>query len=516
MLAGYHANTQIPKATSMARVYEVGGDVERRRGAEFFWDRVAHHHSYVTGGNSLRERFGPPDTLRGRLGEATTESCNVYNMLRLTREVFAWEPRAEQADFYERALYNHILATQHPESGQTIYFLSLNMGGRKRYQDPEAFTCCSGTGMENHSKYGESIYFHNDQELYVNLFIPSELNWKNKGITLRQETLFPEEDTTRLLFGGERTAELTLQIRYPYWAQNGVEVSINGTDQPVAGEPSSYISLAREWKPGDVVDVRLPMSLRVEPMPDDPDRAAILYGPLVLAGDLGPDDPEMTAFDSVHFLVNAGADPNDWIEPVAGQPNRFRTVNVGVPEDVELAPFYQIHDRRYSVYWDFLTSEEWSREKDARWSALAREKDLQARTISLIHAGDDQNERRHQPQVRHSRAEWAPDGRDLRLGDGSGGEQWFSYEMSVPPEEQAAVALNLWTGSESGPTGFVLSVDEVEVARETLEADSGRYVEREYPLPEDLTKGKKTVRVKLEAPDDMPLTALDTVRVLRR
>jgi DUF1680 family protein len=516
ILPGYHANTQIPKVTGMARVYEVGGDTERRRGAEFFWERVAHHHSYVTGGNCLRERFGPPDTFSGRLGAATTESCNVYNMLKLTRHVFAWEPRADHADFYERALYNHILATQHPETARTIYNLSLDMGGHKRYQDPESFTCCLGTGMENHSKYGESIYFHNDRELYVNLFIPSELDWKSKGVTLRQETLFPEDDTVRLQFGGEGPVELTLRVRYPYWAQNGVELSVNGAAQRVTGEPSSYISLEREWQPGDVVLLRLPMSLRVEPMPDNPRRAAVLYGPLVLAGDLGPDDPEASEVGLVPVMVDAGADPADWIEPVTGSPNRFRTVGVGRPEDVELAPFYTIHDRRYSVYWDFLTSEEWSREEDARRSAHARARDLRARTVSLVYAGEEQQEWRHQPEVENSRADWAPDGRRVRLGTGTGGEEWFSYEMAVPSEGPAAIVLNLWMGMKDGPGAFVLTVDGTEVARETLEATSAEFVEKEYPLPEGLTKGKETVRVKLQGQAGVPLAALDTMCVLQR
>ncbi len=516
ILAGYHANTQIPKATGMARIYEVSGDAARRRGAEFFWERVAHHHSYVTGGNCLRERFGPPDTFSGRLGEATTESCNVYNLLKLTRHVFAWESRAEFADFYERALYNHILATQHPETGWTIYNLSLNMGGRKQYQNPESFTCCLGTGMENHSKYGESIYFHNDRELYVNLFIPSELNWKKKGIILRQETRFPEEETIRLRFSGERKAELTLQIRYPYWAQKGVELSINGTPQAVADEPSSYIAITREWQPGDSVEFGFPMSLRVEAMPDNPKRAAILYGPLVLAGDLGADNPKETASDFIHVIVGASDDPSDWIEPVAGPPNRFRTVNVGKPRDVELAPFYAIHDRRYSIYWDFFTAEEWSRAEDAYWKALAREKDLQARTLTLVYAGEEQQEGRYRLEMKNSIAGWGHDGRRVRLGTGPGGEQWFSYQLPVPSEVPAALVLNLWTGAEVGPGGFVLSVDEIEMARETLAADSGEYVEKEYRLPEKLTAGKKTVRVKLAAPEGLPLSAVDTLRLVRQ
>ena len=193
ILPGKHANTQIPKFVGLARRYELTGSEKDRKAAEFFWNRVVNHHSYVTGGHCDHEYFGPPDTLRNRLSSETSETCNVYNMLKLSSHLFSWEASPSVADFYERALFNHILSSQHPGDGRVIYNLSLEMGGYKEYQDPFWFTCCVGTGMENHSKYGENIYYHNKKELFITQFIASELSWKEKELTITQKTMFPEE-----------------------------------------------------------------------------------------------------------------------------------------------------------------------------------------------------------------------------------------------------------------------------------------------------------------------------------
>ena len=216
VLPDKHGNTQIPKLTGLARRYELTGDLNDKKAAEFFWDRVVNHHSYVTGGHGNGEYFGQPDQLRDRLSKDTTESCNVYNMLKLTRHLFQWNPRAEVADYYERALFNHILSSQHPGDGRVIYNLSLEMGGFKSYQDPEGFTCCVGTGMENHSKYGGNIFFKNKAELYISQFIAAEVNWKEKGVKVKQITKFPEEQGTTIEIESDNPQEFTLQIRYPY------------------------------------------------------------------------------------------------------------------------------------------------------------------------------------------------------------------------------------------------------------------------------------------------------------
>ena len=353
ILPGKHGNTNIPKLTGLARRYELTGDTLDRKTAEFFWETVVKHHSYVTGGNCNNEYFGKPDSLRNRLGAETTETCNVYNMLKLTDHLFEWTASPEAADFYERALFNHILASQNPENGRVTYSLSLGMGGFKSFQDPGWLTCCIGTGMENHSKYGGSIYFHNDRELYVNQFIASELTWKEKGLTVTQQTNYPDEQGTALEISAEKPVELTINIRYPAWAKQGMEITVNGHGKIVKNEPGSFIPLARKWKNGDRIEVKMPFTLRLESMPDDSLRVALFYGPVALAGELGPiEDTVNTDPHYVPVLMTTGRNPADWTVAVDNSINTFRTDGIGRPRDVLLKPFYKTYDVRYSIFWD--------------------------------------------------------------------------------------------------------------------------------------------------------------------
>ena len=369
VLPGKHCNTNIPKLISLSRLYELTGDTSDRKAAEFFWSTVVNHHSYVTGGNGNKEYFGPADKLRDRLGDGTTESCNVYNMLKLTEHLFEWEASANVADFYERALFNHILSTQNPEDGHVTYNLSLDMGGFKDFQDPEWFTCCIGTGMENHSKYGRNIFYHNDNELFLFQFIASELCWQEKGLKIVQNTSYPEEHGTTLEFTCEKPVKITLQIRYPYWAKNGIEISVNGKKKHFNQHPGSFVPVTRTWKSGDRVEVKMPFSLRLEAMPDDSSRVAVMYGPLVMAGDLGP-VKDSTSTDALYVpvLMTENRDPSQWMKPVEGKVNTFMTVNTGRPRDVEMKPFYTVYNRRYSVYWDMFTEKTWN-ERGAEYQA---------------------------------------------------------------------------------------------------------------------------------------------------
>ena len=361
VLPGKHANTNIPKLIALSRLYELTGDSSDRKAAEFFWETVVNHHSYVTGGNGNNEYFGPADKLRDRLGEATTESCNVYNMLKLTEHLFTWDASASVADFYERALFNHILSTQNPLDGHVVYNLSLDMGGYKDFQDPLWFTCCIGTGMENHSKYGRNIYYHNDNELFLFQYIASELKWKEKGLSIVQNTKYPEEQGTTLEFTCEDPVRLAIHVRYPYWAENGIEILVNGSKKRVKQASGSYFRVEKIWKTGDRLEVRIPFSLRLESMPDDSNRVAVMYGPLVMAGDLGPlDDPASTDAMYVPVLMTENRDPSTWTKPVEGKTNTFLTSNTGRPRDIEMKPFYSIYDRRYSVYWDLFDEEGWN------------------------------------------------------------------------------------------------------------------------------------------------------------
>ena len=356
-LTGLHSNTQIPKIIGVARQYELIGDDSLKSVADFFWQQMVDDHSYVIGGNSMGEFLDEPGHLNDRLEATTAETCNTYNMLRLTRHLFTLEPKARYADYYERALYNHILASQDPDTGMFTYYMSLKPGHFKTYSTPEgAFWCCVGSGMENHVKYGEAIYFHDDDGLYVNLFSPSELNWKAKGVTVRQETRFPDEGRTRLVISTQKPTQFTLHLRHPLWADQAPVVTVNGKAVATPNNPGSYIELNRTFSDGDVVEMNIQMHLLMESMPDNPNRVAIMYGPIVLGGLLGtegmpaggPFSDSDTAFieeptpDVPVFVPPAGPLEN-WIKPIAGDPLTFHTVGAGRPQDVVLKPFYRIH-----------------------------------------------------------------------------------------------------------------------------------------------------------------------------
>jgi hypothetical protein len=366
-LAGNHANTQIPKIIGEARGYELTGDEKERNIADFFWQTVIGHHTYVTGGNSDHEFFFEPDQISKHISNATTESCNTYNMLKLTRHLFTWTADPKYADYYEQALYNHILASQDPQTGMVMYFLSYTPGTFKTYCTKDnSFWCCVGTGFENHAKYGEGIYYHDDKSIFVNLFIPSELTWKEKGIKLIQQTGYPEEATTHLTIQELKEGNVSLHIRYPAWATSGATVKINGKNVKITQKPGSYIVLNKIWKTGDKIDITYPMSLRLVATNDNPNMAAAVYGPIVLAGDMGSEGivaPAPYAKDQLDFrnipvpdnivttLNINGRKLNDWLIPVNGKQLVFKTTGVASKE-ITMIPYYQIDKQRYVIYWN--------------------------------------------------------------------------------------------------------------------------------------------------------------------
>jgi uncharacterized protein len=367
-LTGLHANTQVPKFIGAAREYELTGEPYYHDAALFFWQQVALHRSYVTGGNSVSEHFRtPPDVLASELTDLTQETCNTYNMLKLTNHLFSWQAEPRYADYYERAFLNHILATPNPAQGSPLYYLGMQAGQWKVHFVPyEGFFCCCGTGLENFAKLGEGFYFHNAETVWVNQFFASELNWREKGVVIRQETRFPEEAGTRLTFRTKAPATFALNVRIPYWAENA-SVTINGKPYQTKEKltPSSYAKIERAWKDGDVVEVKLPMRLHLQAIPDDTSLAAILYGPMVLAGELGTQDLDPKRIYSEDKILHGGfpavtvpelvGDRNaldKWIQPVSEKGKlQFKTAGGAHPEDVTLSPFYRLFDQRYCVYW---------------------------------------------------------------------------------------------------------------------------------------------------------------------
>jgi DUF1680 family protein len=362
-LTGKHVNSFVPNIIGVARAYEITGDRNKAIIAGYFWKEVTTARTFVTGGTSNHERWGSdPYVFVPEMGTNNNESCCTYNLLKLTRHLFGWDADPAAADYYERALLNGILSTQNPTDGMTMYHQAMLPGLYKGFCTPDdSFWCCTGTGMENHVKYGDSIYFHDADGLYVNLYIASELTWPEKGLEIRQDSKFPEGQGTTLIFTAAKPVELALRIRIPAWVAPGGGVKINGRTLEAWGSPSSYLTLKRVWKTGDRVEVSLPMNVRLERLPDDPNMAAILYGPTVLAGQLGKEG--LTPDKIVNQMAPTGdpvpvpeldvkeSDPNEWVKPVPGKPLTFQTSGVGKPGDVTLVPFYKIYDERYALYW---------------------------------------------------------------------------------------------------------------------------------------------------------------------
>jgi DUF1680 family protein len=524
-LAGKHANTQIPKVIGEARRYEVAGDAGGRSIARFFWDRVVNHHSYVIGGHSDHEHFGKPDMLSERLSPATAETCNTYNMLKLTRHVFAWQPEVQHFDFYERALYNHILASQDPNRGMFTYFVSLKPGHFKTYSTPaDSFWCCVGSGIENHTKYNDSIYFHGADDLYVNLFVPSRLSWEEKRLVLEQRTAYPRSGEVELRFAPARPVELALKVRSPRWADGGLRFKLNGEPLGVDAAPGAYAVIRRTWKQGDVLLVTIPLPLRAEAMPDDPTKVAFLYGPLVLAGDLGdvPEDATTPyaedqganfrkAVASVPVLVLDGKDPLSLVRRVGDADLRFRIAEAPGREAVTLRPFGEIFYDYYNVYWDVLTPAQYEARRAALRVEAARRAEMDARTVDEYRPGEQQSEVDHaQAGEKTSSGDWQE--RKFRHAIDGG---WFSFRLEVAPDQPVELMCTYW-GGETGDRRFDILVDGKVVATESLGQDKpGQFFEKTYAIPEDLTRGKQAVEIRFQARPGNWAGGLYGARILR-
>lgn len=373
-LPGKHANTQIPKITGAARRYEVTGAEGDRAVAESFWQRVTSRHSWVIGGNSDGEHFFLPSTAPSHLSPATAETCNTYNMLKLTEHLFTWQPNVTYADYYERALYNHILASQEPERGMYTYFMSLKPGHFRTYSTPhDSFWCCVGSGMENHTKYGRAIYFHDENDLFVNLFIPSVLTWEEKDFVLEQRTKYPSDNRTQLTVMSSGDEPLALRVRSPRWAADDLAFQLNGRELQIdgTGSPGRYVSIERVWKKGDRLVVTIPMAVRTETLHGAPDTVAFLFGPVVLAGDLGPAKRTGTFPYAKDQAANFNAESADVpvligdpetmavkLHRMSGEQLSFRAQGIADNRriDVTLRPFADLHYHRYNVYWTLARS----------------------------------------------------------------------------------------------------------------------------------------------------------------
>jgi DUF1680 family protein len=506
-LAGLHVNTQIPKIIGAARAYELTGEKRYRDIAEFFWRQVADARSYGTGGTSNYEHWRTePGRLAAELSPQTQECCCTYNMLKLARHVFTWTADCHVADYYERALFNGILGTQNPETGLTMYYVPLASGYWKTFASPlDSFWCCTGTGVESFSKLGDSIYFRDEEGVWVNLFIASELTWPEKGLRIRQETRFPEQEGTTLVVSATRPVDIALRVRVPYWAPRGVTFKLNDSVLTSGASPGSYAVIRRTWSDGDRLEVAVPMGLHAHPMPDDNTLTAVMYGPLVLVGRLGTDGltseqlqaatpaPEGSPVAAPWFVTESD-DLNAWIKPVPGKPLAFATQ--GQSREIVLVPFYKLFGERYAVYWRVYRKG--SREHKL---AVAREeahKELAARTIDRVEIGDARSEAAHGLAGERTQSGAGGD-RHWRHAVAGG---WFSYRMRVLPEGPITLLCTYW-GDDAGARTFDVLIDGVKVTTQQLEHNApGEFFDVELDLAPELTRGKGQITVRFQAHPD--------------
>lgn len=492
-LEGKHANTQVPKMIGAARLYELTGSKRDSTIASFFWHTVVANHSYVNGGNSDGEHFGAPRQLNERLSTSNTETCNTYNMLKLTRHLFSWQSLPEYSAYYERAVFNHILASQNPEDGMCTYYTPLISGGKKGYLSPlQSFCCCSGSGMENHVKYGDFIYSEGeDSSLFVNLFIPSQLNWTNRGMVITQDTDIPSTDKSILHIKTEHSQKAVIRLRYPEWAES-MNIKVNGRALSFNSSGNNYVSLEREWKNDDQIEISFKMKLYTVTMPDNEKRVGIFYGPSLLAGELGKEEPDMEK--DIPVLISNNRPVEEWLEKVSDSPLRFKTKGVGEPKDVSLIPFYAMHHQHYIVYWDLFTTAEWKDTQEAYKNELKRLQELDKITVDHIALGEMQPERDHNLH-----------GKDIGTGMSHrkkwraawiGG--WFEFEMKLLPDVPQDLRVTYW-GGETAHLEFDIYVDGKVLARQHLYQNSpNRFFEAVYRLPEHFWKGKDKVSIRFK------------------
>jgi DUF1680 family protein len=529
ILTGVHGNTNFPKLIGLVRLYQLTGKAAYAKAASFFWDRVTGDRTYATGGNTDEEYFFPSDQFARHLTTHTTESCNTYNMLKLTRQLFALDAKASRFDYYERALLNHILGMQDPEKGLFTYFTPLRAGGFKVYCTPfDSFWCCTGSNLENHVKYGDSIYFHDASGLYVNLFIPSVLDFKARKMRVILQTRYPEDGLVRLEVFADNPVRTAIRIRRPGWATDAVMVEVNGKPVASTAAAGEYLVLDRVWKNGDEIRLTLPMKLRTEPLPGAPAIVAYFHGPVLLAGLLGKEGIETLSpwtktrvdYDQIPIppapvIVGADDDIGTYIREGAEQGTFvleggvLRTPGRVTTSSITLVPFYKAHFERYAVYWNKYSDDEWRTIKRDYEAAQVKLRVLEARTVDAVRLGEMQPEREHGLESDKSRAGVIEDVRWREAGDGG----WFTFNLK--PDPAAAVLLCSYWGSDKGRE-FEILVDGVKLAAVKVEGDApGKWFEAVYPVPTDMVKGKSVIKIKIQPIAGKRTAKIATVRLMR-
>ena len=532
-LDNMHANTQVPKVIGFDRIAELSGEEYFHDASTFFWDIVTGERSLAFGGDSRREHFPSKEACKDFVRDIDgPETCNTNNMLKLTEDLHRRNPNAAYADYYELATFNHILSSQHPEHGGYVYFTSARPRHYRNYSAPnEAMWCCVGTGMENHGKYGQFIYTHVGKALYVNLFVSSELNWREKGIRLRQETGFPYSETSRITIT-EGKGQFPLLVRYPGWVKPGeLKVTVNGKAVDLISGPASYVAIDRPWKKGDVVEVRFPMHNSVKYLPNLPQYIALMHGPIMLAMKTGTEDLAHLIADDSRFgqlavgkklpvneapiLINNHVEEiANQLQPIAGKPLHFTlSTRMENPIRNELQPFFEIHDSRYMMYWLALSEQNYKGYLEQMAKEEQAQQALEARTIDKVQPGEQQPESDHFMETDESQK---GNTNDVFWRDASNGH-YFSYLMQTAGRTDLSLRLKYWGVGEWKSHEFDIFVDDVLVKSVN---NTGKYRISEfkyevYELPAKVLQGKKQVRVKFVAKPGKQIGEIYGVRLIK-
>lgn len=499
-LTGLHANTQIPKVIGFKRIADMTRDQKWNDAAQFFWETVATKRSVAIGGNSVKEHFHPSDDFQPMVEDIEgPETCNTYNMLKLSKLFYESSRDIKYLDFYERGLYNHILSSQHPTTGGLVYFTPIRPNHYRVYsQVDKAMWCCVGSGIENHGKYGELIYAHEGDQLYINLFIASTLDWRDRDVKLRQETQFPDADTSTIHIEGN--GEFAINIRLPTWlTKDAAAVGVNGQKIKVNAEPGDYFQIRRHWRNGDKIELSLPMQTRLEPLPDRSHYHAVVHGPVVLAAKTEPFSGENLAYfaddsrmghiakgrlcplESASTFVTDDKNFASKIVPVAGKSLTFRApvMNGDQTGQVELIPFFRLHESRYTLYWPKVSERKFvALKKENRKQEKARLA-LDALTIDRVNPGQQQPEADH--FLKHEGGDMGIyRGRHWRHAEG-----WFSYVINDP--DRAARVLQVTYSAADAGRRFDIWINDQIVAEVKLQSQNDKdFYTVDYPIPHAL------------------------------
>lgn len=524
-LTGLHANTQIPKVIGYKRIADLTANAEWDKAARFFWRTVVENRSVCIGGNSVREHFHPSDDFSPMLNDIQgPETCNTYNMLRLTKMLFQSSPHITLADYYERALYNHILSSQQPEKGGFVYFTPIRSGHYRIYSQPStSMWCCVGSGLENHAKYGEFIYAHQADTLYVNLFIPSRLNWQEQGITICQETRFPDDDRIHIKVEKCAKKHFSMKLRCPQWT-SGATVSINGKTVDYQITSDKYIMLERKWKAGDEVMLHLPMQLTLEQLPDHQPYYAFMYGPITLASPMGKENLDgLYADDSrgghiahgkqlslqrIPILTGTPTDIKNAVQKETGEKMAFSYKGDAYPalqEPIRLIPFFRLHDERYALYFRQADLSETEMIKKAAEEAESRANELANQTVDLIYPGEQQPESDHHIQYEQAETGIIHD-RHFRRAKG-----WFSYELST--KEKGQILYILVSKEDKGQMKVLLNGQELTRQKVTFTTENQPFHMLTYRLEQPLEAGKHLLKFLPNGTENTP--AIVEIRLLK-